>query len=172
LVPVALDFDASLSTLRDPRIATSRVLHIATHGVLNADRPDLSGVLLSLVDREGRPQQGFFSAADAARLQLATELVVLSGCRTALGREVNGEGIVGLTRGFLYAGAARVMASLWKIDDAATAGLMRRLYRGLLGAPRQSPAAALRSAQLALLRQPAYRHPYYWAGFQLYGEVN
>jgi CHAT domain-containing protein/tetratricopeptide (TPR) repeat protein len=169
---VALDFDASRRQLGDPRFATSRVLHLATHGVLSAAHPELSGVLLSLFDRDGRPQQGFFSAADAARLDLAAELVVLSGCRTALGREVNGEGILGLARGFLYAGASRVMASLWKVDDAATASLMKRLYRDLMGASSLSPAAALRSAQLELLRQRRYRHPYYWAGFQLYGEAN
>ena len=147
------------------------MLHIATHGLLNADRPELSGILLSLFDRDGLPQAGFFSAADAARLELSADLVVLSGCRTALGREVDGEGIVGLARGFLYAGTARVMASLWKVDDAATAALMRTLYRGLLGSRSPSPAAALRAAQLELLRQPRYQHPYYWAGFQLYGEA-
>jgi CHAT domain-containing protein len=171
-VLVALDFEASRCALNDPRLGTYRVLHIATHGLLNADRPELSGILLSLFDRHGLPQPGFFSAADAARLELSADLVVLSGCRTALGREVNGEGIVGLARGFLYAGTARVMASLWKVDDAATATLMRTLYRGLLGSQRQSPAAALRTAQLELLRQRRYQHPYYWAAFQLYGEAH
>jgi CHAT domain-containing protein/tetratricopeptide (TPR) repeat protein len=171
-VQVALDFEASRGALADPGLATSRVLHLATHGVLNADHPELSGMLLSLFERDGRPQRGFFSAADAARLELAAELVVLSGCRTALGREVNGEGIVGLARSFLYAGAARVMASLWKVDDAATASLMRHLYHDLLGTERRSPAAALRAAQLELMGQRRYRHPYNWAGFQLYGEVD
>jgi CHAT domain-containing protein len=169
---LALDFDANRRALTDPRFATSRVLHLATHGVLNADHPELSGVLLSLFERDGRPQQGFFSAADATRLRLSADLVVLSGCRTALGREVNGEGIVGLARGFLYAGAARVMASLWKVDDAATASLMKPLYRDLLGGKARPPAAALRAAQLELRRQGAYRHPYFWGAFQLYGEVD
>jgi CHAT domain-containing protein len=165
----ALDFDASRATLTDPSLAQYRVVHLATHGFLNAARPELSGILLSLFGRDGRAQPGFLTAADAFNLKLSADLVVLSGCRTALGKEIRGEGIVGLTRGFMYAGADRVMASTWKVDDAATAALMTRFYRAMLGPRALSPAAALRAAQLDMRGQPRYRHPYYWAAFQLQG---
>src|SRR5262249_55060515 len=99
------------------------------------------------------------------------DLVVLSGCRTALGRQLDGEGVVGLARAFMYAGTSRVLATLWKVDDAATAELMVHLYQGLLRDGLR-PADALRRAQLALARQGRWRHPYYWAGFQLQGDWN
>ena len=166
----ALDFEASRATATDPALADYRIVHFATHGFLNAARPELSGLLLSLVDRQGQPQPGFLTAADTFNLKLAADLVVLSGCRTALGKEIRGEGIVGLARGFMYAGADRVMASLWKVDDAATAALMARFYRAMLGPQGLTPPAALRAAQLEMRRQARYRHPYYWAGFHILGE--
>src|SRR5262249_16400525 len=98
------------------------------------------------------------------------ELVVLSACETALGKEIRGEGLIGLTRGFMYAGAPRVVSSLWKVDDRATAELMRSFYEGMLGPAKLRPAAALRAAQLALSRQPRWRSPYYWGAFVLQGE--
>jgi CHAT domain-containing protein len=100
---------------------------------------------------------------------LGAELVVLSACRTALGRQIRGEGLVGLTRGFMYAGAQQVLASLWKVDDLATAELMQRFYRGLLKRGLR-PAAALRAAQLELASSPRWSAPYYWAGFVLQGD--
>jgi CHAT domain-containing protein/tetratricopeptide (TPR) repeat protein len=166
----ALDFEASRATLMGPKVGQYRVLHLATHGFLNAARPELSGLVLSLFDRAGRPQPGFLTAADAFNLQLSADLVVLSGCRTALGKEVKGEGLVGLTRGFMYAGADRVLASLWRVDDAATAALMSRLYARMLGPAALSPPAALRAAQLDLMKQRRFRHPFFWAAFQLQGE--
>ena len=167
----ALDFEASRATATDKDLASYRYLHFATHGFLNGARPELSGLVLSLVDRAGRPQKGFLAAPDVFDLRLGADLVVLSGCRTALGREVRGEGLVGLTRAFMYAGAPRVAASLWKVDDAATAELMARFYQGLL---RQGlrPAAALRAAQLDMIRSRRFSAPYYWAAFQLQGEWN
>jgi CHAT domain-containing protein len=84
--------------------------------------------------------------------------------------EVSGEGLVGLTRGFIHAGAKRVVASLWKVNDAATAELMRRFYQGMLGAKRLTPAAALRAAQVSMLREQRWRSPFYWAAFSLQGE--
>jgi CHAT domain-containing protein len=103
-------------------------------------------------------------------LRLPAELVVLSACQTALGEQVRGEGLVGLTRGFMYAGARRVVASLWMVDDVATAELMKRFYAGMLGPQRQQPAAALRAAQVAMWQQQRWRTPYYWAGFVVQGE--
>ncbi|HEV8631856.1 MAG TPA: CHAT domain-containing tetratricopeptide repeat protein, partial [Thermoanaerobaculia bacterium] len=166
----ALDFDANLDSARSPHLSDFRILHFATHGFLAASNPQYSGLVLSLVDAQGREQRGFLSAADVFNLRLSADLVVLSGCRTALGKVVAGEGVVGLTRAFLHAGADRVVASLWPVDDAATAELMRRFYEGMLGQRRLSPAAALREAQLALRSQRRWQAPFYWAGFQVQGE--
>jgi CHAT domain-containing protein/tetratricopeptide (TPR) repeat protein len=166
---VALDFDASREAALDERMSSYRFVHFATHGLLNASRPELSGIVLSLVDRTGRPQNGFLTALDTFNLRLDADLVVLSGCRTALGKDVRSEGIVGLTRGFMYAGARGVLASLWPVDDAATAELMRAFYSGLLGPRKLSPPAALREAQRHVRSDPRWSAPYYWAAFQLQG---
>jgi CHAT domain-containing protein/tetratricopeptide (TPR) repeat protein len=165
----ATDFAASRATATSGELAQYRVVHFATHGLLNNEHPELSGVVLSLVDREGRPQDGFLRLHDIYNLRLPVDLVVLSACQTGLGKEVRGEGLLGLTRGFMYAGAAGVVASLWKVDDEATAELMRHFYAALFqkGLP---PAAALRAAQLALWQQRRWRAPYYWAGFVIQGE--
>jgi CHAT domain-containing protein/tetratricopeptide (TPR) repeat protein len=167
---VALDFDASLAVVTSADLYSYRYIHFATHGLLNNDHAELSGLVFSMVDRSGREQNGFLRTIDVPNLKLAADLVVLSGCRTGLGKEVSGEGIVGLTRAFLYAGAKRVVASLWQVNDAATAELMKRFYREMLGEKRLSPAAALRAAQLAMWRSGRWRAPYYWAGFALQGE--
>ena len=174
LVPVesrlgALDFDASRATASSPELANYRIVHFATHGLLNSRHPELSGIVLSLVEKDGRPKEGFLRLHDLYKLRLKADLVVLSACRTALGKDVRGEGLVGLTRGFMYAGAPRVVASLWNVRDAATAELMARFYRGML---RQglAPAAALRQAQVSMWKEPRFRAPYYWAGFVLQGE--
>ena len=145
------------------------MIHFATHGVLDTQHPELSGVVLSLLDENGSPRDGFLRLHDVYNLRLAADLVVLSGCQTALGKDVRGEGLVGLTRGFLYAGARRVMASLWQVDDRATSELMARFYRALLK-DGSSPAAALREAQLSLSRSAQWRDPYNWAGFVIQGD--
>ncbi len=165
----ALDFAASRDLVLSGRLAPYRILHFATHGLLNAGRPELSGLVLSRVDERGRPRNGFLRLDDIRRLELRADLVVLSACRTALGTEIRGEGLLGLTQAFLQAGAGRVVVSLWNANDAATAELMSRFYRGML---RQElpPAEALRAAQLAMLREPRWEAPYYWAGFALQGE--
>jgi CHAT domain-containing protein len=145
-------------------------VHFATHGFANTQRPALSGVMLSLVDRAGREQDGFLSAADIFNLQLSADLVVLSGCRTALGSDVRGEGLVGLTRAFMYAGSRHVMASLWNVDDAATAELMKRFYSEMLGPRRLSPAAALRAAQRGMRDIERWQAPFYWSSFVVQGD--
>ena len=166
---LALGFDASRARALSPELAQYRDLHFATHGVLDSRRPELSKLVLSLYDARGKPEDGFLRLNDIYNLRLDADLVVLSACRTALGQEIRGEGLVGLTRGFMYAGAARVLASLWSVEDRATADLMATFYRNRL---RQglSPAAALRRAQLEIARQPGRKSPYYWAGFSLQGE--
>jgi CHAT domain-containing protein/tetratricopeptide (TPR) repeat protein len=166
---VALDFAANRAAATSPRLGEYRFVHFATHGFLDGAHPERSGLVLSLVDEKGAPRDGFLTAAEVFNLKLAAELVVLSACRSGLGRDVKGEGLVGLTRGFMYAGAPRVVASLWRVDDAATSTLMTAFYRALLGSAGRTPAAALRAAQVALARDPRWAAPYYWAAFQLQG---
>src|SRR5207244_13170327 len=166
----ALDFKASRATVMSPVLGQYRMVHFATHGLVDSKHPELSGLVLSLVDEQGRPQNGFLGLQDIYNLNLPAELVVLSACETGLGKSIQGEGLVGLTRGFMYAGATRVVASLWKIDDLATAELMKQFYQGMLGREHLSPAAALRAAQLAMLKKRNREAPYYWAAFSLLGE--
>ena len=147
-----------------------RIIHFATHSFLDSTHPELSGIALSMLDRQGKPQEGFLRAHEVFNLKLGAELVVLSGCRTGLGKEVKGEGLYGMTRGFMYAGSKRVLVSLWDVQDQATARLMSDFYRGILGPKRLSAAAALRAAQIAIWRDGRWRSPYYWAGFVLQGE--
>lgn len=165
----ALDFKATRAVAVSPELGQYQVVHFATHGFLDSKHPEFSGLVLSLVDKYGKPQMGFLGLEDIYNLKLNADLVVLSACETGLGKEISGEGLVGLTRGFMYAGASRVMASLWKVSDAATAQLMAEFYRAMAkdGLP---PAAALRQAQLQMLKQKRWKSPYYWAAFQVQGE--
>ncbi|MGH9937740.1 MAG: CHAT domain-containing protein, partial [Blastocatellia bacterium] len=165
----ALDFAANRATVMNAALDQYRIVHFATHSLLNSRHPELSGIVLSLVDEQGRAQEGFLRAHEIYNLKLNADLVVLSACSTALGKEVRGEGLAGLTRGFMYAGAPRVVASLWNVRDEATAVLMKRFYRNLLTG-KSSPAAALRQAQVSMWQEPRWRSPYYWAGFVLQGE--
>ena len=165
----AVDFQASRTTATSPELAQYRVVHFATHGLIDSAHPELSGLVFSLVDERGRPQNGFLELQDIYNLNLPADLVVLSACETGLGKEVNGEGLIGLTRGFMYAGASRVVASLWKIDDVATADLMARFYRAM-ERDSKSPVAALRQAQIEMWQQKRWNSPYYWAAFQIQGE--
>lgn len=163
------DFAATRDNLRSLDLRQYRILHFATHGLLDAKQPELSGLVLSLVDRNGRRVNGFVGLADIYNLHAPVDLVVLSACRTALGKEVRGEGLVGLTRGFMYAGASTVVASLWKVDDEATAELMKRFYGNLLQGG-MTPAAALRAAQNSIRQEPQWHAPHYWAAFTLQGD--
>jgi CHAT domain-containing protein/Tfp pilus assembly protein PilF len=167
----ALDFDASRETAFSPQLGQYRYVHFATHGILNGQYPELSGLVLSLVKRDGTEQDGFLWAHEVFNLRLPVEMVVLSGCRTGLGKNIRGEGIVGMTRGFMYAGASRVIVSLWNISDEASAELMAHLYEKMLGPEHLSPAAALRAAQLAVWKERRWQAPYYWAAFVLQGET-
>ncbi len=165
----AVGFDANRETVFNSDLDSYRILHFATHGLLNSVHPELSGLVLSLVDREGRPQDGFLQAHEIYQLKLRADLAVLSACQTALGKEIRGKGLIGLTRAFMAAGVPRVVASLWSVPDAATAELIRRFYRGILkdGLP---AAAALRQAQAALRKEKRWSAPYFWAGFILQGD--
>jgi len=166
---MATGFDASRATAMKPELGRYRIVHFATHAVLNSDNPGLSGIILSMVDEQGRRQNGFLGLRDIYNLELPVDLVVLSACNSALGKDIGGEGLVGIVRGFMYAGASRIVASLWKVDDLATKELMVRFYRNVFGKG-ESPAAALRSAQVEMWREPDWNSPYYWAAFVLEGE--
>jgi CHAT domain-containing protein/predicted negative regulator of RcsB-dependent stress response len=165
----ALDFRASLATATSPELGRYRYLHFATHGYLDSEHPELSAIVLSLVNRNGQAEAGFLRANDIYNLKLRADLVVLSACETGLGKEIRGEGIVGLTRGFMYAGVPRVIVSLWSVNDRATEELMAAFYQKLLR-DKLPPAEALRQAQIAMLRNPRWSSPYYWAAFVQQGE--
>lgn len=165
----ATGFAANRNLVTGGKLKTYRILHFATHGVLNTRHPELSGLVLSLYDEQGREQNGFLRVHEIYNLDLAADLVVLSACRTALGKDVKGEGLIGLTRAFFYAGATGVISSLWKVDDRATTELMKRFYRNLFK-ERLPPSAALREAQLSMWRDSAWQAPYYWAGFVFQGD--
>lgn len=163
----AFDFAASRETATSPQLSQYRVLHFATHGFFNTVHPELSGIVLSLVNQQGQPQNGLLMTPDIFNLNLPAELIVLSGCQTGLGKEIKGEGLVGLTRGLMYAGASRVIVSLWSVNDQSTAELMSRFYQKMLQ-EKMSPAAALRAAQISMWKEK--REPYSWAAFILQGE--
>ena len=166
---VALDFDASRETVTSGRLGEFQIVHIAGHGLLNTVHPSLSGVVLSLYDEQGRPRNGFVRAHELRELDLSADLVVLSACRTGLGREIAGEGVLGVTRGLLLAGARRVVVSHWDVDDEATAELMVRFYTGMRR-DGLTPAAALRAAELSMLGDAAWSAPAHWAAFSLHGD--
>lgn len=165
----ALDFDASKETATSADLSRYRILHFATHGLLDTRRPELSGLVLSLVDRQGRHRDGFLRLHEIYNLDLPADLVVLSGCETALGKEVRGEGLMAITRGFMYAGSPAVVASLWQIDDRSTGELMKRFYRGMIQEGLSAPAA-LRKAQVSLWKDKPTEPPYFWAGFVFQGD--
>jgi CHAT domain-containing protein len=166
---VARGFTASRQMLDSLDLSQYSILHFATHGVLDPKRPERSGFFLSMVDTTGRSQNGFITMQDVYRLHAPVDLVVLSACRTGLGKDVRGEGLIGLTRGFMYAGASSVVASLWKVDDEATAELMKHFYANMLQKGMR-PAEALRAAQNTLRESPQWKSPHFWAGFILQGE--
>jgi CHAT domain-containing protein len=165
----AVGFEANKTRATSSELKQYRIIHFATHGILDSENPDLSGLVLSLFDKSGEPQDGFLRLNDIYNLELPADLVVLSACNTGLGKQIKGEGIIGLTRGFMYAGASRVMASLWKVDDEATAELIKYFYQEML-LKKKSPAEALRQAQIAMWRQNRWRSPYFWAAFILQGD--
>lgn len=168
---LATDLDASRETLENTPMKDYKYLHFATHGILDASNPDVSGLLLSLYAGDGRARPGLITAADISRLQLNADLVVLSGCNTALGKQVRGEGLLGIVRAFMDAGAQRVIASLWSVEDAAGVEIMRHFYAGMIRR-KLSPAAAMLETRRFLYNQPKFRSPYYWAAFMLVGEYN
>ena len=164
-----MDFDANCSRAISPELSYFKIIHFATHGMMNSAHPELSGLVLSLYDEQGQPQNGYLRLQDIYHMHLNADLVVLSACQTALGKNVRGEGLIGLTRGFMYAGAPRVVASLWKVDDEATAELMKLFYGNMLK-KKMAPAEALQKAQIKIQKQKRWQSPYYWAAFVMQGD--
>ncbi|MEG4391339.1 CHAT domain-containing tetratricopeptide repeat protein, partial [Microcoleus sp. BROC3] len=164
-----IDFSASRTTATDGSLANYQIVHFATHGIANNKNPELSGIVMSTVDDKGNLVNGFLRLTDIFNLKLAANLVVLSACQSGMGQNIKGEGMVGLTRGFMYAGAQRVAVSLWNVDDEGTAVLMQKFYQKMVQ-QKLAPAAALRAAQMEMMQQKKWQSPYYWAAFTLQGE--
>ena len=168
---VWLDLDASEDNLGARDITKYRVIHVATHGLLNAERPQFTGVVLSLVGN--KTSDGFVRTDEVFNLRLGSPLVMLSACETGLGKEKRGEGVMGLTRAFMYAGAPTVGVSLWSVADKSTADLMTDFYKRLLATGEGTTSSgALRGAQLAMISGKKYSAPFYWAPFVLVGDWN
>jgi CHAT domain-containing protein/Tfp pilus assembly protein PilF len=167
---IVTGFDSNYNWVTTAALQNYRYLHLATHGIFDQERPELSSLIFSLYSPNGEPQRAFLRLPDLFNLDLPTEMVTLSACQTGLGNSVPGEGLVGMTRGLMYAGAKRVTVSLWSVPDDETAQLMQQFYRNLFDSKgaKMSHSAALRSAQLQLWKQGL--HPYYWSAFVMQGE--
>ena len=161
---VAMDFNANLHTALSQEMDQYRIWHFATHGLLDSKSPDLSGIVFSLVDQQGHPTPGYLKMQDIYGMSIRTDLIVLSACNSGLGEEVDGEGTVGLSYAFLHAGAKQVISTLWNIDDRASSELMAQFYRALL-TDHLTPSAALRRAQMAMLKTKSNANAFYWAGY-------
>jgi CHAT domain-containing protein len=165
----AFNFDANFDWATNPALNQFRILHFATHGFADEQNPENSGIVLSQFDKQGKPIRGFLRLGDLFNQDYPAELIVLSACQTGLGKNVNGEGLVGLTRGLMYAGAERVAVSLWNVNDKGTSVLMQEFYKEMLQG-NKTPAAAMRAAQIKLSRNSEWQNPYYWAAFTVSGE--
>ena len=165
-VSLFLGYSASVDSILSPAMRDYRILHLATHGVLDASAPGLSGLVLSLVAPDGQPVAGFLKVHDIASLRLESQLVVLSSCDSGAGDSLGGEGVTGLAHAFLQAGARQVVSTLWSVDDETSKQLMVDFYRQIYvnGA---DPAEALRRSQLKMMKRPRRSAPYYWAGFEI-----
>jgi CHAT domain-containing protein len=164
-------FKATKENVMTEELGQYQIVHFATHGFVNTEHPELSMIVLTMIKPDGTPVDGFLQLHDIFNLKLSAELTVLSACDTGLGKDVRGEGLIGLSRGLMYAGSRSVVASLWKVDDRATAVLMGHFYKALLH-DRLPPAAALRYAKEQLRKEPAWSSPFFWAGFVLQGEYD
>ena len=163
-----LDLNANEETVETRDLKNYRIVHIATHGFLNAERPQFSGLVLSLVgNKQG---DGFLRTDEIFNLKLSAPLIMLSACETGLGKEKRGEGVIGLTRAFMYAGAPTVGVSLWSVADNSTAQLMSDFYKRVLTGPGMSPNAAMRASQIAMIDAKKYSAPFFWAPFVLVGD--
>jgi CHAT domain-containing protein len=166
---MALDFDANRQMVMNGKLNDYRYLHFATHAYVDDVFPGLSWLALSQIDNKGQEQPGYLRLNDIYQLRLNADLVTLGACRTGLGKQLQGEGMISLTRGFIYAGAPRVVVSLWDVPDQETAQLMQSFYRNLL--KQKLPVSeALRRAQLEMWQRAESNAPFFWAAFSLQGD--
>jgi CHAT domain-containing protein len=152
---------------RDGELKKFNYVHFATHGFIDETKPDFSSLVLT--QENNSEEDGFLQATEIFNLKMNADLVVLSACKTGLGKLVRGEGMVGLTRAFMYAGTPTVLVSLWSVSDASTATLMGEFYRNLVK-EKLGKTDALRKAQLIMLKDEKFAHPFYWAPFVLVGD--
>jgi len=164
-------FAATRRKLLGVRLSDYKIIHFATHAFTDEQRPELSGIVLSRYDERGRPEDEFVRLNDIYGFKLNADLVVLSACETAKGKEVKGEGLISLNNAFLQAGVRSVLATTWKVEDGASLQIMKEFYRGMAG-DALTPSQALRKAQIKLWNNPQYRSPFYWAAFTLQGDPN
>lgn len=162
-------FEANRTQFLTSPLDRFRIIHMASHGLIDAEHPELSSLALSAFDPSGERIYNLVQLDDIYELKLNADMVVLSACDTALGVDVRGEGLIGLVHAFMYAGARSVVGSLWAVQDRATARLMEEFYDNLLNR-NMPPAASLRHAQLAIAAERQWRNPYYWAAFVYQGE--
>ncbi|MBI9067433.1 MAG: CHAT domain-containing protein [Salinivirgaceae bacterium] len=151
-------------------LSNSKIIHIATHGFVNEEKPELSGLLLA--QDSTLSDDGILYSGEISNLNLNADLVVLSACETGLGQIKTGEGVMGLTRALLFAGADNIMVSLWKVSDESTGQLMVDFYTKMLKDKKnkKSYSQLLRKAKLEMINGGTYSHPYYWSPFVLIGE--
>lgn len=166
---VWLGFDANLNNVTNRNLKKYQYIHFATHGLVDSENPQFTALVLSLIDKDGKEINGFLTLNEIFNLRFDAEMITLSACQTALGKEVSGEGLIGLTHAFMYAGTKRLVVSLWNINDQATAQLMVKFYKEIFNS-KLTPSEALRTAQLSMMKEPKWQSPYYWAAFQLQGE--
>ena len=166
---IVSDYAATREQFLSTDLSNFAILHLVTHGYFNPATPESSGFVLSTTDRQAKNLKGFVELRDIYELRVPVLLVVLSACQTALGKDIRGEGLLGLTHSFMYAGASSVVASLWNVEDGATAELMKLFYSNMLR-DGMKPSEALRAAQNTIRQRPEWRSPYYWAGFTLQGD--
>lgn len=167
---VARGFDATRQAFFAKNLTNYSYLHIATHGLLHPNTPDLGGLVLSQYDQKGNPTNGFIRTFEILGKRWPTELVTLSACSTGVGQLLEGEGPVGLAQAFLEGGTARVMASLWNVSDNSTAVLMEKVYTNIFK-KKMTPSKALQAAQIDMLSKPEWEDPFFWAGFIVIGEI-
>ncbi len=163
------DFEANYNWATSSALNQFRILHFATHGFVNDANPELSGIVLSLVDKQGKDIRGYLRLGDLFNLDYPADLIVLSACETGLGKEIQGEGLVGLTRGLMYAGGERLVVSLWQVSDEGTAVFMQEFYKEMLQNGK-SANEALRATQLKMWKDDKWHNPNYWAAFAFLGE--
>jgi CHAT domain-containing protein len=166
-VRLLLGSESTENVIKSEQLRRYRRIHFATHSLIDETSPSRSAVVLTLAGDSD--EDGFLEVDEIADLDLDCDLVVLSACQTARGQLLSGEGILGLTRAFIFAGARSVVVSQWRVSDISTGQLMKSFYQNIVG--NLGNAAALRSAKLQMLRsETETRHPYYWAAFILIGK--